>query len=323
MSKAKLLLLIAGLSISSCLPGAAQEFSYVYIQGDKKTPLYVKAEGEMMPRYGKNYALLSRLAPGPLNIDILFQQNEYPPLHFTVLVPENGKRAFMVNKKGNQFTLYDLEQHFDLKPDNDISDDHLPAVIDNNKLAAKSPETVAIPPQTPEQPGTTGEESGRIKVWEDPVDSREEPPAQITNKTPDTDPRFIENITFDNSRKTAAEPGNTGSASRSTGSTAAPITNSDCHTQISGGAYQRLYNNMSGKGSEDERLGLFLEALKQHCFSSEMTGNIVGLLSTDAARFSALKNAYPKITDQSNFSSLGNLLTDAEWKEYFSDMVNR
>ncbi|MCC6185867.1 MAG: hypothetical protein IT256_01800, partial [Chitinophagaceae bacterium] len=63
----------------------AQGFSYVLIQGDKKTPIYTKVEGVMMPRYGKNYALLSRLAPGPLNLEILFQQNEYPPLQFNIL----------------------------------------------------------------------------------------------------------------------------------------------------------------------------------------------------------------------------------------------
>ena len=193
-----------------------QDFSYVYIQGDKKTPLYVKVEGEMAPRYGKNYALLSRLAPGPLNIDILFQQNEYPPLHFTVLVPENGKRAFMIHKKGETFTLYDLEQHFDLKPNNEISDDHLPAVIDNKTIAAEQPAKEV--PQSPEIPDNASEQ-GNIKVWEDPaekntVEPKQEPVAKTdTPVTPaNTTPGFIDHITFDddqnkNTEASAATPG--------------------------------------------------------------------------------------------------------------------
>lgn len=73
-------------------PVQAQGFSYIYIQGDKKTPIYTRVEGVMMPRYGKNYALLSRLAPGPLAVEVLFQQNEFPPLTFNIMVPESGKR---------------------------------------------------------------------------------------------------------------------------------------------------------------------------------------------------------------------------------------
>ncbi|MBL7711711.1 MAG: hypothetical protein JNL13_04575, partial [Chitinophagaceae bacterium] len=84
------------------LPAQAQGFSYIYIQGDKKTPIYTRVEGTMMPRYGKNYALLSRLAPGPLAVEVLFQQNEFPPLTFNIMVPESGKRAFVLNNKGGE-----------------------------------------------------------------------------------------------------------------------------------------------------------------------------------------------------------------------------
>lgn len=78
-----LLLLLAGNTF-------ANGFSYVYIQGDKQTPFYVKFEDEMMPRYGKNYCIISQLAPGPVKVQILFQQNIYPAQTFTIQVPENG-----------------------------------------------------------------------------------------------------------------------------------------------------------------------------------------------------------------------------------------
>lgn len=90
--------------------GCAQPFSYVYIQGDKETPFYVKLEGKMMPRYGKNYCILSELSGGPIHIEILFQQNVFPAQKFTINVPENGYRGFLLTKQGGSFALYDIQQ---------------------------------------------------------------------------------------------------------------------------------------------------------------------------------------------------------------------
>ena len=92
------------------MSGDAHAYSYVYIQGDKVTPFYVKMEGVMMPRYGKNYCILSELMPGPIHIEILFQQNVFPPRKFTIQVPKNGYRGFLLNKHEQGFVLYDLQQ---------------------------------------------------------------------------------------------------------------------------------------------------------------------------------------------------------------------
>jgi hypothetical protein len=88
----------------------AQSYSYVYIQGDKELPFYVKIKGQMMPRYGKNYNIISCLSGGPVEIEILFEQNKLPPQKFTVDVPEHGERAFLLNKNGAFYALYDLRQ---------------------------------------------------------------------------------------------------------------------------------------------------------------------------------------------------------------------
>jgi len=94
----------------------AQPFSYVYIQGDKTTPFYVKLEGKMQPRYGKNYCIISELRPGPVNIEILFQQHEFQPERFTIQVPANGSRGFLLDKRGAAFALYDLQAKKYLMP---------------------------------------------------------------------------------------------------------------------------------------------------------------------------------------------------------------
>ena len=95
---------------------AAQPFSYIYIQGDKENPFYVKLHGQMLPRYGKNYCIISELTPGPVEIEILFQQHSFPTEKFTLQVPENGSLGFLLAKQGAQFELYDLQQKKYLKP---------------------------------------------------------------------------------------------------------------------------------------------------------------------------------------------------------------
>ena len=94
----------------------AQPFSYIYIQGDKTTPFYVKTEGKMQPRYGKNHCIISSLTAGKTNIEILFQQNAFPAEQFTIDVPENGYKGYMLDKKENGFALYDLKTKTYLKP---------------------------------------------------------------------------------------------------------------------------------------------------------------------------------------------------------------
>ena len=102
----------------------AQPVSYLYIQGDKTTPFYVKLHGRMLPRYGKNYCIISELSPGPVEIEILFQQNAYPSEKFTLIVPENGSRGFLLSKKEGEFDLYDLQQKKYLKPGKEEKNDH-------------------------------------------------------------------------------------------------------------------------------------------------------------------------------------------------------
>lgn len=106
----------------------SSSFSYVYIQGDKQIPFYVKLEDEMLPRYSKNYCIIPQLAPGPIRIQILFQQNEFPPQTFMIQVPDNGYRGFLLTRKDNAFALYDIQQRFYLLP-GDAGEDHLPEMI--------------------------------------------------------------------------------------------------------------------------------------------------------------------------------------------------
>lgn len=116
----------------------AQNWSYIYIQGDKKTPFYVKLEGEMLPRYSKNYYIIPQLTAGPVQIQVLFQQNEFPEQQFKVMVPENGHRGFLLTKKDQGFALYDIQQKFYLMP-GDAGEDRLPEGSATNTPVASTP----------------------------------------------------------------------------------------------------------------------------------------------------------------------------------------
>ena len=109
--------IIVTLCISAPVISIAETpYSYVYIQGDKKTPFYVKADGKMAARYGKNHCIIPGLKAGTINIEILFQQNIYPPQSYTITVPGNGHKAYMLTQKEKGFTLYDLEAKTTIQP---------------------------------------------------------------------------------------------------------------------------------------------------------------------------------------------------------------
>lgn len=324
----RVLLFLLFLLTGNAYQSTAQDFSYVYIQGDKKIPIYTKVEGVMMPRYGKNYALLSRLAPGPLNVEILFQQNEYPPLSFTILVPENGKRAFVLNKKGDAFSLYDVEQNFYLSPGNSAADDHLPTVLNNaslnvvtlnSKVSAFQEEIIAEPAKA--EPDRKKE---KIKK-EIPDEQRENaevpvPPVKETVAVDPAKPKFIEDITFNND----AGKTNTGSittAGNNTENTVPAVTNSDCSGNINALSFQKLQNVIDARKTEDEQLGQLLDATRQNCFSTDQAAILVKKLTSDTAKYSALRSLYPKITDQANFSSLEALISSEDWKESFRTLL--
>ncbi|MEO6834125.1 MAG: hypothetical protein ABI169_18090, partial [Chitinophagaceae bacterium] len=102
MRKAKQFLIILALLFTAGAGKAwASAFSYLYIQGDKQTPIYVKLEDGMQPRFGKNYCIIPQMAPGPAHIEILFQQNAFPPQKFTILMPQSGSRGFLLTHQAD------------------------------------------------------------------------------------------------------------------------------------------------------------------------------------------------------------------------------
>jgi hypothetical protein len=251
-------------------------------------------------------------------------------------VPENGKRAFLLNKNAEGFSLYDIEQNFSLKPNNDITDDHLPTVIKNVDIVTNVPIIEAIPEDDTSKEKWTIKKSaenvkksinnvftkivGNEKKDIEPIDS------PLVTKPDSAQSNFIENITFNNeqsntSKDTTSNTNKSDLSLNGTTNTVVGITNSDCKGIISNVSYQKLLSSITGKKTEDERLGLILASARQNCFNTLQASELVRTLDSDVAKYSALKSIYPKTSNQSDFGNLEALLNSDEWKEYFRNLV--
>ena len=339
----KRILLAALIFMLPLLSAASEDFSYVYIQGDKQTPFYVKLEEGMQPRYGKNYCILSRLAPGPAHIEILFQQNAFPPQQFVIQVPERGSREFMIVRRDGAFSLYDLQQGFYLPAGNKISEDHAPETpvsqpVAQVQAAGKTPEPKVEPRAENTEPGVlttsvkkAGEAlaKGRDKSAEfarkaveplRPVPAAQAVPSQTD---PDGKPSFIGDMELSTPHTT---PG-TGTSGRAADATSpayapAPIVNSDCPNGLSAAEFGKVFNGLTANSTDEDRVEYFGKHLDK-CYESWQARTLAGRLEGDAARFELLKKIYPRITDQAAFPLLDDLLTAPAWKDAFNRLVHR
>ncbi|MBL7719410.1 MAG: DUF4476 domain-containing protein [Flavipsychrobacter sp.] len=286
---------------------AAGGLSYVYIQGDKQTPFYVKLEGEMQPRYGKNYCIIPKLAPGPIKVEILFQQNAYPAETFTITVPAFGSRGFMLIKKEGVFALYDLQQAFYLMPGNAEEDDVVPVfrqpVAQANTEPAPVPKTVTPKPVTPKP----------VTITKKP----EPKPRPTTKTTPEKpangEPDFIPNIEMNPDRTVNSDTALIATSAPAT--TTPTVANSDCPRPLPRSDFEDVLKRAKSK-SDNNRLKYLLEQTDK-CYSSIQVRLLTRSLATDPERYAFLKEIYPRVTDQANFPSLESAITSKEWKGYF------
>lgn len=284
----------------------AQDFSYIYIQGDKKTPIYVKVEGKMAPRYGKHYAIIPQLAPGPTHLTILFQQNAYPAQDFTVMVPEQSSRSFVLTETDGKFSLYDLDQRFFLRAGNNIEEDDpkgAPAAL------AKDETTAQIFPEPARQPEMPPSEKAPQAA---PAPAK---PKQNQNR----DPQFLDGVTLN--RAEPLTPQNSVPGSAATASDEPLLRNSDCPEPMSDADFQKLYRQMLAKTNDEDRTA-YLMNQSDKCFATWQLRTAVNTLQLDAARFSVVNKLYPRVSDQQNFPLLDDLFREAAWQQAFQKLIN-
>ncbi|MBS1776587.1 MAG: DUF4476 domain-containing protein [Bacteroidetes bacterium] len=349
------------LIVCGAFSAQAQRWSYIYIQGDKQTPFYVKLEGEMLPRYSKNYYILPQLEAGPIHVQILFQQNEYPAQNFTVLVPENGSRGFLLTRKENTFSLYDIQQRFYLFPGEE-GEDHLPEMITIAPKPKNIPDTkqtktsdTSITNNQPKfldnvvldnihavqiaennnepniQPNKEFEKTVSTPKAENPnipTPAQEQPTVvlPVTTPPPATTPNAEQkpfNIAEEQTVEEAAHnqsetevPVETPPATVTTQPIAS--TNPQCPNPLEDEAFDKLFAAVRTKNDDEKRAAFLMKKAEQNCFSSRQAFFLAKEMQPESMRYSFLKKAYPRITDQQNFPALeGYLFQSLEWKSYF------
>lgn len=285
--------IIAILLVLHSLIGYSAGFSYVYIQGDKETPFYVKLEDEMLPRYGKNYCIIPQLAPGPIHIKILFQQNLYPAQSFTIQVPENGYRGFLLMHKGEDFKLYDIQQQFYIVSGNNAEDDHAPVNQPGNDY---------VPTQVGPASDSTASADTKTATEET---------TNATTKTEHketTGPEFID-VELKNDRTQQTEtmlPGGNNTVT----------TKGNCIKAVDIELFEAIQKKANDK-RDDMRLKYLLSKAEENCFNTTQVRILTKTLPNDPERYTFLKKVYPRVTDPSRFPSLEALLSTQEWKSYF------
>ncbi|MBS1616568.1 MAG: DUF4476 domain-containing protein [Bacteroidetes bacterium] len=308
---------------------AKEQFSYLYIQGDKQTPFYLKLDGAMQPRYGKNYCILPQLAPGPLTIEILFQQNSYPSEKFTVLIPDGGSRGFLLVKKEDAYELYDLQQGFYLKAGNAADEDHMPTV-----LAVHSFQEPPLPTKktiTEKQPlKNTTSRQGRLSIFskKDHPEQKVKPVKKLpakTNHTASEGPAFIPNMELghdDDDKRIPPEPERQMPIRDSVMIIQnSSLRNSDCPNALSNEDFGKVFHAMSSRIGDEQRLAYILGQMDK-CYQSWQARSLAQILETESARFTLLKHIYPRISDQSSFALLDDLFSTDTWKSAFSKLLH-
>jgi len=323
----------------------AGNYAYVYIEGDKQTPFYVKMEGQMLPRLGKNYCLIPNLAAGVTNIEILFQQNAYPPQKFAINIPEGGSRGFVLQKVNDrQFALYDLLQGHYIVAGNKPEEDRLPeAGPAKPAIAAATPpasggeeDIPAFPTEKKKKKSKTAE--SRPKSESNTPDSRfisdmelntggvqEEPLPDFSAKPAPAKSRKKKAVSRKEAEGNLAainDEGEVVSKAKPVEPEPAPIPNTDCKTPMSSEEFENFALKILDQSDDAARIKVLSRNKGRQCFTTEQVRIIANNLDTQSGRYDVVKMLYAQTSDQVNYPKLESLFKTNYLKNKFREILN-
>lgn len=313
--------LIIGLMLGFNTIAQVNTYSYLYIEGDKETPFYVKLEGTMQPRLGKHYAILSNLDKGYTKIEVLFEQNKYPAQSFFVNIPENASRSLQLRKLDDgKFALYDLIGFHYILSDNKKSDqiDHLLAKLTNaaptpeanNNAGYKEPTTPKPVPQVealptlntkaPKEPKTatakpTKDNTLLYKDGEEPVLSGAKPAKKTTS--------FINNVAINGESESNAVPPNT-----------------DCKSAISNEEFGNYLIRIQDKADDDAKLK-YIQKQRKSCYTTAQIEQMALTIKSQSGRMQLTKYMYAQVADPQEYKTLERIFTTDFLKKKFIESL--
>lgn len=314
MRPTKLILLLVAVCFMM-MKANAQNSSYLYIQGDKEKPFYVKVNGVMSNRYGKNYCIFPQLKAGSAKVEILYEQNTLPSQEYAILIPNDGFRAFLLTKKDGSYALYDIHQQFYLKPGDA---DHYFA----NQTMTQAP--VVMDEKKKEEPK---------KVVKKEEVKFEAPKKEETKK--EEEPQFVNNVVINEADETPSNKINTLKEEQKPVATqptkpeqttkeiklesnATPIYNNNCPTAMREKDYDDLLKNAKAVGKGDKLVKFLLSKIPNNCYTTKQVYQLADLMDEEAIIYLYLKRVYPQVSDQQNFHLLETYLFESEeWIKAF------
>lgn len=297
----------------------AQTAAYLYIQGDKEKPFYVKVNGVMSNRYGKNYCIFPQLKAGTAKVEILYEQNTIPSQEYAILIPNDGFRAFLLAKKDGNYALYDIHQQFYLKPgdaDHYFANQTMtqaPVVMDEQKKEEPKPvvnqEVVKV--EAPKKEEAKKEEPHFINNVV--INEADEPAENNKINTPKEEKK--EEPKPANPVTTQSQPA---TKEIKLESNATPIYNSNCPTAMRDKDFDDLLKNAKAVGKGDKLVKFLLSKISNNCYTTKQVYQLADLMDEEAIIYLYLKRVYPQVSDQQNFHLLESYLFETEeWIKAF------
>lgn len=341
----KLLLIFISLLLIVPLLAQDRNDAVVYIQSDKSIPFYVKMEGQMMERYSKYYVILNSLASGPLHLEILFQQNQYPAQKFILNVAPSAQRSLVLQKDSdNKFALYDVNYGIYLQAGNKLTDDIAgsanvaPIAANDNSnarlegLANDKTVEVDAPSKEPIKSVTKVKKDKQSKIEkEDEVVpfvtnsnsnkeittaqsssvSKSERKSKQRNKEDQDQDRFLD-FEFDKTDK----------ENRTTASNNSSLNNSiTCSEAASEAQFNQFVTSVSSAEDEETNLAVIRKNAKNYCFSTDQIHIIANKFVSQSSRYEVTRLLKPRAVDKENYSVLSSLFNTNYLKERFLNEV--
>lgn len=344
--------ILAVISLFIALQATAQlsDYAYLYIEGDKETPFYVKMEGKMLPRLGQNYTIIPHLDAGVTNIEILFQQNKYQPLKFAISIPKDVSRGLLLRQVEGNFVLYDLQTGKYIFPGNKATDDDITALENqfarNRQLAAqqqadvvaqtatKTPvkETVVAKKEEEQLPSFNPEKEKKTK----PAKVVKKPKAEKvkatkpkenlaitapktttkkqTESTTKPKRKYLDNVVINDNNESGNETEET-----EDNNTKPVGSSNNCQTAMGDKEFESYLEKL--KSRDDENRIKYIQKSKKQCFSTEQISYIGRAIPSSSGRLQVLKQLYRQTTDKQNYPMLEHLFKTEFLKKKFKESI--
>src|SRR5690625_1288873 len=288
-----------------------------YIEGDQETPIYVKVEGTMVDRLGKNYAIISNLAAGYTNFEILFELNKYPSQKFTLLVPESDSRGFILTQvEPGTFALFDMDQKRFILAGNSKEDDvYVEKSLEEQRIAQNKAQKNELKFKKEDWGALWDREKAKDLAQRYGKTQMEE------KETSKNELEFIDDISLNKKNGNSKADIRINEAKADT--SLPPIPNTDCPESMDNRSFENIALRFIDIKEDSDKLSFIRRRTQKQCFSTEQVRILASNMESQSGKFELIKMLYVQTSDQEYFFQLEEVFQSNYLKNEFRKMVNK